>query len=257
MLDLLIITGASKGIGGHIAERYNGNCVRTLLTISSSGKNYHIDKETNNNLISLKLDLSHYQNVYEAVREYASNLGEIKSLGIVLCGATLGEHGGLFTSDLKDWEHSYQCNVLGNLAVVKACAKLMSQGIKTRVVFFAGGGAAYGYPEFSGYALSKVAVVRAVENVATEFVTLGYDASIVALAPGAVATDMLAKVVAYGGAVKTRTIIEEPANFVWNFLNDQLDTKNLNGRFIHVRDDLLSIDWETIGSDHFKLRRVQ
>jgi NAD(P)-dependent dehydrogenase (short-subunit alcohol dehydrogenase family) len=254
MLDLVIITGASRGIGGNIASQCNENVARNLITISSSGKHKHIDWETNN-LISLKLNLSDHKNVCEAVQAAVSDMN-VKSLGVILCGAQLGEPGGLFASELEDWDKTYQCNVLGNLAVVKACSQIITAGAKTRIAFFAGGGGAYGYPEFSGYALSKVATVRAVENVGMEFAKMGVDASIVAVAPGAVATDMLAKVLANGGSVKTKTDIKEPTNFVWNFLEDKFDAKNLNGRFVHVRDILSSVNWET-NADLFKLRRVQ
>ncbi|MDA8150760.1 MAG: SDR family NAD(P)-dependent oxidoreductase [Nitrospiraceae bacterium] len=135
--------------------------------------------------------------------------------------------------------------------MVKSCAQYIDNGAKLRAVFFAGGGAAYGYPEFSGYALSKVAVVRSVENLAMELVSKGVDASVIALAPGAVATDMLSKVVAHGGVIKTRTDISEPTNFVRRFLSDEFDSKALNGRFLHVRDSIGEIDFSGTNSNLF------
>lgn len=255
MLDLLIITGASKGIGGRIAEQCNTNCTKALITISSSGKIDNVSSDYNN-LVPLTLDLSDHKNVYEVVRNavhFLNELKPIKNIGIVLCGAQIGEYGGLLDSNLDDWDKLYKTNVLGNLAVIKACSEVIKSGAKTRIAFFAGGGAAYGYPEFSGYALSKVAVVRAVENVGMEFDKAGYDASIIAVAPGAVATDMLAKVLAHGGSVKTKTDIDEPAGFVWKFLRDDLPSKEINGKFLHVRDDISKID---IHNDMFKLRRI-
>jgi NAD(P)-dependent dehydrogenase (short-subunit alcohol dehydrogenase family) len=145
----------------------------------------------------------------------------------------------------------------GNLAVIKACEPLLVAGAKLRAVFLAGGGAAYGYPEFSGYALSKVATVRAVENLGLEFIRKEFDASVVALAPGAVATDMLASVIADGGSVKTRTDIREPTQFVKRFVTGVLDAAALNGRFIHVRDAISGKDFSTAKSDLFRLRRIE
>ena len=127
-----------------------------------------------------------------------------------------------------------------------------------RVAFFAGGGAAYGYPEFSGYALSKVATVRAAENIGLEFEQREINASIIAVAPGAVDTEMLATVIAYGGVVKTKTDISEPVSFVRRFLLDQIPSLELNGRFIHVRDDVSQIlDLAKDKSDLFKLKLIQ
>ena len=252
MLDLIIVTGASRGIGANIAEDYSSIC-KNIVVIGSSGK---IEEVEIPNATPIKIDLHNYSNVKYRVSRAVARFKDVKSIGVVLCAAQLGKYGGLLQSNLKDWGDQYACNVLGNLAVIQACEPLIRQGAKLRVAFFSGGGAAYGYPEFSGYALSKVAVVRAVENLAMEFANLAYDASIIAVAPGAVATDMLAQVVYHGGTVKTYTDISEPTNFVRKFLTDEFDSKSLNGRFVHVRDNVTSVDF-SINPDLFKLRRIQ
>ena len=127
--------------------------------------------------------------------------------------------------------------------------------MKVRIAFMAGGGAAFAYPEFSGYALSKVATVRAAENLSIELSKFHPDSSVISIAPGAVATDILAKVIKHGGEVRTKTDISEPTNFVYKFLNDEFNAKELDGKFLHVRDDLESTDFSN--KDIFKLRRIQ
>jgi NADP-dependent 3-hydroxy acid dehydrogenase YdfG len=255
MLDVMIITGATKGIGANIVKESFSLC-KNMIVIGSSKEVKKIKSESCN-VIPLQLDQYYYESVYEDVLDAVCELGGVGSIGIVLCGAQLGEHGGLFSNSLSHWDYLFRCNVLGNLAVIRGCHNQIVEGAKLRVAFFAGGGAAYGYPEFSGYAITKVAVVREVENLAMEFKSENYDASIIAVAPGAVATDMLKKVMSHGGQVKTKTDISEPTNFVINFLHDKFDSKGLNGRFLHVRDDVKNIDFSTANPDLFKLRRVQ
>ena len=68
---------------------------------------------------------------------------------------------------------------------------------------------------------------------------------------------MLAKVIANGGMVKTKTDISEPVEFVRKFVFDEIPSRTLNGRFVHVRDDVNNLDFSVLGDDHFKLRRVQ
>ncbi|CAB4196987.1 FabG Dehydrogenases with different specificities (related to short-chain alcohol dehydrogenases) [uncultured Caudovirales phage] len=257
MLDLLIITGASKGIGRNIANNCFNHC-KNMIVISSSPLIYNVGyKECN--VIPLQLDLSDYNNVeselYKTVN-IIDKISPIKSIGIVLCGAKLGNHGGLLNTNLNDWDATYKCNVLGNLSVIRGCRKLFTTDIKSRIVFFGGGGAAFGYPEFSGYSLSKVAVVRAVENLALDFDKIKADASIIALAPGAVATDILDKVLFHGGSVRTKTDIKEPTDFVIKFINDEFNSKKLNGKFLHVRDDIQTIESQE-NDDLCKLRRIQ
>jgi len=254
MIDLLIITGASKGIGASIVTKCSDICKNMILVSRSLDYTAWMNNQECN-FFPLSLDLTNYHQVKEVISKVISDYGQIGSLGIILCGAQIGESGGLLSSDLDDWDRLYQCNVLGNLAIIQGCSELIKSGIKTRIVFFAGGGSGYNYEKFSGYALSKVSVVRAVENFAEELKIINKDASIIALAPGAILTDLLSKVIANGGEIRTRTSIQEPTNFVYYFLEDQFNSKELNGRFLHVRDNISSIDFSN--SELFKLRRIQ
>ena len=173
-----------------------------------------------------------------------------------MCASKIGNFGGIVDADFKDWENLYRINVLGNLSILQNILKFSDINTFIRVIFFGGGGAAYGYPDFSGYSLSKVAVVRAVENIGIEFKKDYKNASIIALAPGAVNTDMLAIVESHGGEVKTRTSIDEPTNFVFDFILDKIPSTKLNGCFVHVRDDCGKYFQESLEANHFKLRRI-
>ena len=252
-LDLLIVTGASRGIGKQVTLSLS-NLGCPILAIGSSESIHQSDFGANTQ--TLKLDISDLEDIKKSLGPLVKS-DEQSRIGVVLCASQIGSPGGLFNSDLNDWLDLYKTNVLGNLGVLQQVIAALSPKAILRVVFFAGGGAAYGYPEFSGYALTKAATVRAVENVAMEFKERKLNASIVALAPGAVATDMLAKVIANGGLVKTKTDISEPVNFVRKFVLDEIPSQVLNGRFVHVRDDVNNLDFAILGEDHFKLRRVQ
>jgi NADP-dependent 3-hydroxy acid dehydrogenase YdfG len=262
MLDLIIVTGATKGIGSSITSDICSIC-KNIIVIGSSDKVFNI-KTTNNNcrIIPLQLDLCNYQNVEDQIKKTVRDLCDlelIKNVGIVLCGAQLGNSGGLLNSNLENWDEVFSTNIFGNLAVVKGFLRNLDfingfLDYKLRIAFFAGGGAAYAYPEFSAYALSKVAVVRAAENLSVELSKVISDVSVISVAPGAIATDTLAKVIANGGQVLTKTDISEPTNFIHKFINDELDSKAINGRFIHVRDDLKSIDFSN--QNILKLRRI-
>jgi benzil reductase ((S)-benzoin forming) len=254
MLDLIIISGASRGIGLNIAKDLS-SISKTIIGIGSSAQINKVELPNKKcKYIPFLIDLCNYEGVERGISSIIRRIDpDPETIGIVLCGAAVGEYGGIFDNDLEHWNKLYQINVLGNLAIIKACEEDIKTG-KTRIVFFSGGGAA-GPFEFGGYALSKTAVVRAVENLGVEFEKNKYDASIIALAPGAVETDMLAKVKQHGGTVKTITDISEPTNFVRKFLTDEFDAKNLNGRFIHCRDIISNIDFNK--KDILKLRRIE
>ena len=253
MFDLIIITGASRGIGAHIANKCS-NLTSKLIGIGSSKKIYDLKLENSHcEYLPLQLDLTNYNQVKQVIADEVAKINP-KNIGIVLCGAQLGQYAGLLNDDLSNWEKLYKCNVLGNLAVIQGCNDQLKQGTQCKVAFFAGGGGASSYIDFSGYAITKAATVRAVENISEEFKKLNYNASIIAVAPGAVDTDMLNTIFANGGAVKTRTSIEEPTNFIYKYLNNEFDGKDINGRFLHVRDDIKTIDFDS--DDIYKLRRI-
>jgi len=253
MIDLLIVTGGSKGIGKNIVLN-SSKCAKKVLAIGSSDLiNDILDRDKH--IHTIKRDISRIDNDFDELSDFLKKHNP-SSIGLALCASKLGNFGGIEDADFMDWENLYRTNVLGNLSVLNRILKFANINTFIRVIFFSGGGAAYGYPEFSGYSLSKVAVVRAVENISIEFKKNYINASIIALAPGAVNTDMLAIVESHGAEIKTRTSIDEPTNFVSNFILDKIPSIKLNGCFVHVRDDLKQYFQEELTDNRFKLRRI-
>jgi NADP-dependent 3-hydroxy acid dehydrogenase YdfG len=256
MLDLAIITGAGHGVGASIA---GDACLyaRTVIAIGFSAAVEAIPATASTDIRRIRIDLADPAAAEERVKKELARIEPRRRVGLALCAAQIGSHGGLETADFAEWSRLFAINVLGNLAVVKACLPAVVAGGSLRAVFFGGGGAADGYPEFSAYAASKAAIVRAVENLAMEFGAKRLDAAAVVLAPGAIETGMLATVIAHGGTIRTKTDISEPTAFTRRFLNDEIDARGLNGRFVHVRDDLLGRDFTSAPEALFKLRRVE
>lgn len=219
-----IISGASRGIGRAIAHDLKGLGHEFIL------------------LSSYVVDFEKPQAVYDKVCMFIES-ADPDNINIILCAAQIGTYHNL---DVTEIERLFKINVLGNLAIINACLGLC---VPMRIVWFAGGGAAFPYPDFFGYSLSKVAVVRAVENLSS---MLPEGSSIIALAPGAVETDMLKTVLDAGCEVRTRTDISEPVDFVRKFITDEFDSLALNGKFLHVRDDVTRNK-----RDIYKLRRIE
>jgi NAD(P)-dependent dehydrogenase (short-subunit alcohol dehydrogenase family) len=224
-MQVTIITGASRGIGKAISEDLKG-IDGALIELSSA-----------------RVDFEKYNLVFDSVIPILDCFANISKINLILCAAQIGESNDFSE---EQCQKLYAINVLGNLAVINAAKQYQ---FPMRIVWFAGGGAAFPYPEFFAYSLSKVAVVRAVENLSLVL----RDTSIIALAPGAVDTDMLKQVEAAGCKIRTRTDISEPVNFVRKFITDEFDSMAMNGMFIHVRDDLSRLGKENI----YRLRRTE
>ena len=251
-----IITGASRGIGKEISLKMS-NLDHDFLLIGGKNK-FSPEILKKKNITVKQIDFKKPNNVYLEVKKF---LREKKSsqINLILCASQLGS----FTSNKLEFELSeisdvLNINLLGNISIIKAVSEVSNSKSRLRIVFFAGGGAAYAYPDFFGYSLSKAATVRAVENLGIMLKKITKDSSIIALAPGAVKTDMLSKVLKHGAFVKTVTDISEPVSFVDSFINDKIPSLEINGMFIHVRDELSKIrSKKDFNQDIFKLRRVQ
>lgn len=257
-LDLIIVTGAGRGIGRSIALEL-GSCGATLLCISRSELVQETAvslREAGAKAEALQIDLADFEEAGRRVSAWLKGKS-YERIGVVLAAGSLGPSGSLVSTSLSDWDQTFRANVLGNLAVARAALPAILGNRFGRLVFFAGGGAAYAYPMFPAYAAAKAGLVRAVENLHEDLKDAG-DCAVVILAPGAVETDTLAAVRARGGYVRTTVAMEEPVGFVRQFLDAR--SVGFSGSFVHVRDDwaqYLNAEKELPEKDLWKLRRVE
>lgn len=254
MIDHVLLTGAGSGIGRAIALRLAREGVGMILAgrPASTEVTRRLVLEIGGDAEVFPCDLEDQARIHEELSALVASKSAAR-WGVVLAASTLDTVAGRV--DAAEFERVFRVNVTGNLAVLQACLPEMLKSKFGRVVFFAGGGAAYAFPSFPGYALSKVSTVRLVENLAATY-GLASGVSFVCVAPGAVDTPMLAKVIASGGEVKTKTAMDEPVEFVTSYV--QATTMALNGRYVHVRDEWRAVleGSRKLSEDQFFLRRV-
>ncbi len=254
--DLVVVSGAGRGIGRAMAQ----DLAKTsfLLCISQSEKaleTAHALRASGCHAEGLVLDLADFATAESTVRDWVQK-SCYRRIGAVLAAGILGPRGPLSCSDLHDWHRTFQINVLGNLAVARALIPSQTENQFGRLLFLAGGGAAYAYPAFPAYAASKTALVRIVENLHEDLKDAG-DFATAILAPGAVETDMLTAVRASGAEVRTTVGIEEPVAFARAFMT--AGHCGFSGGFVHVRDEwskYLRSEESAVSGDRWKLRRV-
>jgi len=253
-VGMVVVTGAGRGIGRAVALDLAKTTSVDLLLVSKTATCEKTAKDCN------ELRAGCARAIVGDVRDPVARAEVVATaehargpVGLVSAAGVLGPTGRFETNDLGAWWAAMETNLLGTVGLVQGLLPFMLAVGAGRVLLFAGGGAAYGYPNFSSYGTAKAALVRFAETLAMELEGRGPIVTIVA--PGANETDMLAEVRKAGGTVKTTVSIEEPCRFVRRFLTE--DARGLHGRFVHVRDTWTPESALALGENLWKLRRVE
>jgi 3-oxoacyl-[acyl-carrier protein] reductase len=212
-------------------------------------------------------DVTDEQDVND-IFDAAETLGGVN--GVVHAAGVLGAIGPVVTVEPAEWFRVVRVNLFGAFLVARtACQRMIQRGTGGSIVLFSGGGATSGFANYTGYACSKVAVVRLVESLATEVAPHGIRVNCVA--PGFVATRMHDETLRAGERAGKdylqRTRAELEAGGVPASLAARAVAFLLSARADGITGKLLAAPWdrweqwprhrrELEGSDLFTLRRI-
>jgi NAD(P)-dependent dehydrogenase (short-subunit alcohol dehydrogenase family) len=117
-------------------------------------------------------DIRNYDSVLKIISENKPDL--------VICTAGVSHVSNILESNINDWKHEIDVNLIGSYHVAKAS---IHNNVKT-MIFIASVAGLYGKPNHSGYSVSKSGVITLVQSLSKE----GYHAY--AISPGRVDTKM-------------------------------------------------------------------
>ena len=136
-------------------------------------------------------------------------LDDFAAVDVLVNNASVqGPIGPLETVDFAAWRAVFEVNLFA-AAPVPAGPAVHARSGRGKIINVSGGGATGPRPDFSAYALTKVAIVRLTETLAEELKGMAIDVN--AVAPGAMNTRMLEEVLAAGPAAAPREY-ERPSN---------------------------------------------
>lgn len=192
-----IITGGSMGIGKAIALAFakeDSHLVLVARNIKPLKKAREELKGFSSEVETFPADTSKEDEVKNMVN---FTLERFQSVDILVnCAGIYGPIGLATEVDSQKWLEVIYVNLFGTFLCMKAVLPVMMKKRKGKIINFSGGGAASFFPRFSGYAVSKAAVVRLTETVAQE--VKEYNIDINAIAPGAINTRLLDQVLEAG-----------------------------------------------------------
>lgn len=248
----VIITGGGRGIGRAVAHDFaSAGAFVHVVSQSETAKSVANEILVKNGKAEAHVgsvaDESFCRGVIEAVERNGDSIDIL-----VNAAAILGPTGRFSDCSMAEFATVLSTNLMGTCNFMRWTLPAMERRGFGRIINFAGGGAAYGYPMFTPYGVSKVAIVRLTETVAEEITTPNITVNVIA--PGAVATDMLAEVRRRGGEVRTVVDMEEPLRLIRYLSGPQ--AAHITGRFIHARDNYKEPELYK-NKNMFKLRRME
>lgn len=168
-----IVAGIDSGLGSLIANHLASKEWEILGTTRRTGlESNKYQKE----FMIRKCDFSNSQSIDNCAGEILSVYGDWDVL--ILAIGVLDPIGAFKSSNFEQWQSSFSINFLGQMRFIQNLLKNSSDTADHLVLTFAGGGTNGPTPNFSSYTLAKIALIKAMELLASEiptskFISLG------------------------------------------------------------------------------------
>lgn len=180
---IVFITGAAKGIGKAVAEKFQ----QEGYTVAATDILFK-DGQQENNLHTFFMDVKDYASVESVVKKAEASIGEIDTLVNV---AGIFESVSVFRTSEELWHEIYEINVNGTFYVTKIVGEKMKHRRRGSMVIVSSNASKFPRIGMAAYASSKAAVSMYTKCLALELAEYGIRCNIVS--PGSTNTDMQKK----------------------------------------------------------------
>lgn len=248
--ELIVITGAGQGIGAYLARKLSKDYFVLLISKSLNSKKISLEINKIHPLSADYLILDLEEDINIELLKKKIEFDKFSNVHLIFCAGYVEDFN--FKIDVREWKKVFNINLFSHLEIFNFFVDPLKKIKKAKnIIFFSGGGAANSFSTFPAYSASKTAIVRTVENLSLNYEKFGFN--IFAIAPGAIKTKMLEKVLKNSN-VGTRTTKKEVFQFIkYYFVNNSQD---LNGKLVHIRDDKTKIN-KNDNINYLKLRRIE
>ncbi|MCP2727781.1 SDR family NAD(P)-dependent oxidoreductase [Limnofasciculus baicalensis] len=267
----ILITGGSMGLGYAAAEaclQANGRvviCARNQSELDAAVN--RLKAEGYQNIVGIPADVTKQNEVELALNQVESQFGPLNA--VIHAAGIYGPIGTITDVNPQEWFKAIEINLFGTFLVLRQSCLYLKKNGGGRIALFSGGGAASPFPNYTGYACSKIGVVRLTETTAIEMTP--HNIEINCIAPGFVITRLHQQTLAAGKLAgdqfleTTKAQIEKggvPASVGGSsaafLISDQ--AKGITGKFVAAPYDGWK-DWpehleELKSTDIFTLRRI-
>lgn len=188
---IALITGASRGIGAAVAQRFAAEGAHVVLAARTVGGLEAVDdaiQKAGGKATLVTMDLKDFGKI----DQLGAHLGERFGRLDVLVGnaALLGDLTPLADAEPRILDQVFAVNVAANWRLIRICDPLLRSAPAGRAIFVTSGAARSATPFWGPYAASKAALESLVKTYAAE--TMHTKVKVNLLDPGVVRTSMRA-----------------------------------------------------------------
>ena len=253
---VILITGATRGLGLHMARSFVREGARVAITGRSQDAGAAAASEMSEaggECLFLATDVTHEDEVEQAVRAVVGTWGGLDGLVANASGyQDNGKHDGVLTEiTLDGWNSIVASDLTGVFLTLKHGLRAMCAGNGGSVVTLASQHALRGVNGASGYSAAKGGVISMTHNVASYYAR--YDIRCNCIAPGVVRT----------GSPYLETLLEHPVQGppIWDVhlgrIGEPADVSSaatflLSEESAWVNGVVLPVDGGAVSAAHFR-----
>ena len=184
-MNILIITGGSKGIGKAIAKKY----------ASKNYKVYSLSRSTVKleNITQISVDLSNLKETESSFKMLLTefNIEQISSITLINNAGRIGKISSLENLKTEDIAKTIQLNTITPLVLSSLFISILEKtNCKKQIINISSGAAKTPYQGWSVYCTSKAGIDMMTKTIANEQIAIKNSVKCVSIYPGVVDTNM-------------------------------------------------------------------
>jgi NAD(P)-dependent dehydrogenase (short-subunit alcohol dehydrogenase family) len=181
--ELVVVTGASSGIGRATAQRLASDGFHVLAGVRKQSDG---DRIATTGLEPVILDVTNDEHVEDLVQRIANDPAG-RPLKAIVNNAGIAVNAPIEVLTLADWRHQFEVSVFGQVAVTRALLPLLLKS-RGRVVNITSVGGRVAMANFGAYSAAKFAMEAITDSLRRE--VEGFGVTVVKVTPGAVSTNL-------------------------------------------------------------------
>ncbi len=181
---VVLVTGASRGIGKAIANKFVSQGAYVIGTATTESSASKITEELDGKGKGLVLNL----NEKESIEAFATELDKLEAPQILVNNAGITRDNLLMRMKDEEWDDVINTNLTGMFKVTKLCLRSMMKARYGRIINITSVVGLSGNPGQTNYSATKAGMIGFTRSLAREVGTRGITVN--AVAPGFIETDM-------------------------------------------------------------------